>query len=65
MKCLYCIYKKRISGHDGEVYICKLIDESINWFRRLIGCKYFKSIIEKADTCPHGWNWDDCPDCRH
>jgi hypothetical protein len=19
----------------------------------------------EQDKCPHGWDWDDCPDCRH
>lgn len=21
--------------------------------------------IEGIDKCPHGNDWDDCPDCRH
>lgn len=21
--------------------------------------------IENINQCPHGDNWDDCPDCRH
>jgi hypothetical protein len=20
---------------------------------------------EKDKPCPHGYDWDDCPDCRH
>lgn len=44
MKCLYCAYKKKINGQDGDVYICLITNETIGWFRRLIGCKYFKKI---------------------
>ena len=23
------------------------------------------AVAERQRLCPHGWEWDDCPDCRH
>ena len=22
-------------------------------------------IVDERNNCPHGYNWDDCPDCNH
>ena len=29
-------------------------------------CRWgFNLIFDEQNLCPHGDNWDDCPDCRH
>jgi len=25
----------------------------------------FSNFTESYELCSHGYNWDDCPDCRH
>lgn len=25
----------------------------------------FSNIEKDNELCPHGYDWDDCPDCRH
>ena len=33
------------------------------WLRRVEGI--IRRELEREPPCPHGDNWDDCPDCRH